>query len=519
MAELETDIWQFLKRGIDIVGVGILEPSEVWHPAVKSASAANLFYFSSNSDDGLNSTSRQTRPRSVMSLTHPLSPTSTHFDVNGRSSFDKKRPSIDLRALNPAGLLNQEGEGGRTKQLLGKIFRKKGAQELEPTKTALSRMISPTPSYVSYNGAPPPNPGHSMPNPVVHVKAPSTTTTPTAAEAQGHAIGPPTFGTAPLVIHRRSSGTNITAEGAVTGLTGPVSLGICLSNSSALSADHCTALPMLPSTRPIGYTWTVRKWAKKNTDGWAAHLGAAAAAGLDMVNGALTGEADNEVVFEWVKMRGASNAAGSTVMRRYSHAGTIASSCRAYSRSRASGTVGPEGDAVSLTETTPTDGLAPLKRSASPLSTASPLPSPKLDARPEPVRRVSASTSPVSRNDSSSETELTLDEGEDSDPEDSETPWACSIWVKRTGQRQLLGTLTPAPHHPKVVGILKIPMVLDSIALTNVRGREGKHAEMASRVREGVALTEENLKDVVCVTAMWLVAREEFGGLGRKRKL
>jgi hypothetical protein len=42
--------------------------------------------------------------------------------------------------------------------------------------------------------------------------------------------------------------------------------------------------------------------------------------------------------------------------------------------------------------------------------------------------------------------------------------------------------------------------------------------DAAQRVREEIALTEENIKDVVSVTAMWLVAREEFGGLGAKGK-
>lgn len=240
----------------------------------------------------------------------------------------------------------------------------------------------------------------------------------------------------------------------------------------------------------------------------------------------------------------------------------------------------------------------------------------------------------------------TLDEGEESDPEDSETPWACSVWVKKTGRRRLLGTLTPAPHHPKVIGVLKMATKLDPVPLAEVKPRMppstsshslsagagggggggiglgfgairqapalggaggpgsggssmtttptriGKSAsssflsresrettptpasprggselfsgfgtirgrkdtlaarerqaaaaaaaaavtaaetrereaavtdaasasDMAERIASEVCMTEENLKDVVCVTAMWLVAREEFGGLGRVKK-
>jgi hypothetical protein len=64
-------------------------------------------------------------------------------------------------------------------------------------------------------------------------------------------------------------------------------------------------------------------------------------------------------------------------------------------------------------------------------------------------------------------------------------------------------------------------MGLDPVSLTDVKAhpdQSTKQEELAHRVKSEVALTEENLKDVVCVTAMWLVAREEFGGLGKKRR-
>jgi len=519
----KADALQFLKRTLDIAGVGVLEPSEVWHPTSHMASTTNLFTSSSTSDDGHLPAGRSGRPHSIVSsLTSPLSPTSTRTDSQDRSSFDTKKPSLDLRRLNPAGMMGLEGDGGgKTKQFFGKIFKKKAPQELDAPQPALGRRISPTPSYNSMESTlPPPNPGMNGHHPVLHVKAPSTASASITTEHPhgSYAVGHPTFGTAPLIVHRRSSGTIVTSEGAVTGLTGPISLGLSLSNSSAISADRATALPMLPSTKPVGYTWTVRKWAKKNTDGWAAHLVAAAAAGLEMVNGAFTGEADDEVVFEWVKMRAPFGAAGSSLMRRYSAAGTIASN-RARSRSRGGSTLVPNGHTESPSPPRAPVSLAPPKRADSPLPPSSPLPSPKLGSRPEPVRRVSASTSPASKAESASETELIAEEGDDSDPEDSETPWACSIWVKKTGHRQLLGTLTPAPHHPKVIGVLKIPMGLDPVALTDVQGTGARQQEMASKVREEVSLAEENLKDVVCVTAMWLVAREEFGGLGKKRKV
>ena len=51
------------------------------------------------------------------------------------------------------------------------------------------------------------------------------------------------------------------------------------------------------------------------------------------------------------------------------------------------------------------------------------------------------------------------DDGYDSDPEDSERAWTCEVVYGPSGaqRRLLLGTLSPAPHHPKLVGLLAVP--------------------------------------------------------------
>lgn len=436
---------QFLKRNVDISGVGVIEPAEVWH---------NTAPF----DDP---PQRSSRPVSMYSLTVPISPTAT------REEARSNRNSLDL-TLRP-----DAHQGGATRKFLGKMFKKKTSQDFanaNPRK-------SPSPSFSSLSAH------EKLPS----VPAPSTrppsnaaaagTGAPTADHA---ALGPPTFGTSPLVVTRRSSG--VTSDTAL-GITSSVSY-------ASLAKDP-------PSSRPVGYTWTVKRWAKRNTEGWAAHLVAAAAAGLDMVNGALTGEGEDGVVFEWVKQRPAvPSGLGGPPSRRLS----IATTSRSRSR--------PPSTIDRHSPPTTTASLHPPKRDSVPGS-------PTLDARPEPVRRVSASASPISRHSPEPDASSVNHTDEESDPEDSETPWTCSIWVKKTGHRQLLGTLTPAPHHPKVIAQLKIPTRLDAVALAEVKG---SRSDLAKRVKAEVALTEENLKDVVCVTAMWLVAREEFGGLGRKRR-
>jgi len=519
---------QFLKRSLDVNGVGILEPSEVWLPASNTNSFTALP--GSALGDDAHSTARS-RPVSMIStLTAPLSPTATRVSDSGavssiRNSLDVsfKRTSMDLKNAR----LEVAQEGG-AKKFFGKIFKKKGQAELAPPsaepRRSISLAVKRSPSPPSENGegsnmtlkAPP---GHSI-----------------VTDSHNHSVGHPTFGTAPMVIRRRSSGTIVTPDGAVTGLTAPSVpapiTGFGTSPETSFLAEKTTTLPMLPSSRPVGYTWSVKKWAKKNSDGWAAHLVAAASAGLELVHGT-GGEGDDEVIFEWVKLRVPSNAVGNSIMRRYSTNGAIAVApgSRAKSRRPKSRTASIRDGALAQDP----DGCLSVTTPDTQASSLPPSPNPSLDARPRPVRRISASVSPAparrsasrppsiiendADHDASSIHTYDMTAEEDSDPEDSETPWTCSIWVKKTGQRQLLGTLTPAPHHPKVVAALKIPRTLEPVSLAQVKEGTGMvQKEMATRVRQEVCLTEENLKDVVCVTAMWLVAREEFNGLGRKKR-
>jgi hypothetical protein len=116
----------------------------------------------------------------------------------------------------------------------------------------------------------------------------------------------------------------------------------------------------------------------------------------------------------------------------------------------------------------------------------------------------------------------------DSDPEDSETPWTCSIRVpsgptsskgRKSVQRSFrdgltVATMHPTPHHPRVVAQLKLPLELPTMAT----GLTVSPGPTAGPIEE-IMLTEENVKDCVFVTALWLAAREEFGGIGRKKKV
>ena len=126
----------------------------------------------------------------------------------------------------------------------------------------------------------------------------------------------------------------------------------------------------------------------------------------------------------------------------------------------------------------------------------------------------------------------------ESDPEDSETPWTCTVVVQRVGQfpqhrqnggghdsavRLKVATLAPTPHHPKVVGLLKIPFPLPDIEVERLAIRrrhvtaQGISKTTSPKAGEFI-LTAEEIKDTVSSTALWLVVREAFGGVGRERK-
>jgi hypothetical protein len=168
----------------------------------------------------------------------------------------------------------------------------------------------------------------------------------------------------------------------------------------------------------------------------------------------------------------------------------------------------------------------------------------KKDKRLSGLSQRSAST----HTGTSDEQEHQEEDGDESDPEDSDTPWTCAVSVQRVapsarqssmsrpstatspsayqqqldqGVRLKVATLSPTPHHPKVVSMLKVPFPLPDIEVDKmaVRRRALTSSGIArpgtSTGHEGLILTAEEIKDVVSCTGLWLVVREGFGGVGR----
>lgn len=457
-AGTDAKVAKFAKRGLEVIGLAFLEPIEVRPsiPAHGSLAAPNSVRASL--DDPLRefgSTSGTFFSR------RPVSPArldTSHAAVNA-SGDHSHTPIINLTLAPPLPPPDMQSQRSTTK-LFTRMFKKKGAPSPLSIGVPLpDEIISPQPSPFPnsarrFDEAPVPQPD----TPHQHDAWPST----------------------PLA----SATTSQTAVlGVLSTLFPPVSN---------------------PKGRPTKYIWVVRKWLKGTDTGILNGMMGKLSVGTRDTSVANTPHI--EVRFEWSREQKKGSGRKS----------------RADKSSNTRESPSPTRRRV-LSKTTPR--LAP--------KTLSP------DAR-------DYRNSIISHNSSGSDTATSLassahqhaeDSGEDSDPEDSETPWTCAVTVQRLGQspqhhqngarelviRLKVATLSPTPHHPKVVGLLKMPFPLPDIEVERLMIRrrlvtaQGISKTTAPNTSEFV-LTAEEIKDTVSCTALWLVVREAFGGVGRERK-
>ncbi|TRM63144.1 hypothetical protein BD626DRAFT_495649 [Schizophyllum amplum] len=91
---------------------------------------------------------------------------------------------------------------------------------------------------------------------------------------------------------------------------------------------------------------------------------------------------------------------------------------------------------------------------------------------------------------------------------------------KKDGKERLkvrLATLSPTPHHPKVVAMLKVTWPLKAIDLLELAEVDVNDTPRP-RTPAHLVITPEELKDIISCTGMWVVIREGFGGVGRERR-
>lgn len=428
---------QFQKHATEIVGVGYLEPTEVWWYEPTSLFAAHPISALSTRSDML-----------------PTSPSPEDATSPSRRSASTYRGSLDLKKFTSPGFLQPTSSNtspsvdreafSRTKKVLSGLFGRK-----KTVDTASAAADSPV--------------------------------APTVVASNDVAYAAPTFGCAPAV---------------------------------------SSPLPQMPAPgqgpRPK-YAFAIHKWSAEKGggpgvgNGWAKRYRKSAADGGDLPT-------PGEVTFEWVRGK------------------------RPKSSRRSSADVNHQLQGASMAMSRSSSGNGPSSLSTSPIQTL---------ALPTDFRSSSASSSPRVSHDGHSDRAASPgpngsrrpvstassrqgdDDGDDdghmSDPEDSETPWHCVVRVpahqRRPGKTgrpskyaqsgQVVASLYPAPHHPRIVAQLKVPFDLEPIATGLASSAVPTTGEVPSASSDEILLSVENIKDVVSTTAMWLVVREEFSGLGR----
>lgn len=487
-AGTDAKVAKFAKRGLEILGLAVLEPIEVWGAvpllgALPPSGSARTSVDDSKRELGLlpvprphSSSSRAVTPEVFAAALSP----SSHTDIPRKPSF-----TLTPAILEDTIISNAQPQRGGAKKLFTKMFKKKDT----PSRTLpLVVPIAPTdlqglPSItrLSSRGS------HDIP----------------PSSPQG--VDAPRF-------NDNLPPTSLSGISSTVTLCPPV-LGIQASLYPSIS-------PL--KGRPTKYVWVVRKWLK-GTDtgllnGMMGRLGANGRGDLSEASAPQV-----EVRFEW--SRGLKKKKGRGRKSRTDR--------RSPAQGPESGSVSRRGSAVVTSE---------------PLLARSVHKSPSRLCNPPSglhASSISHSQSRSSHHSTSSDGSISTgssacsvdNSGDDSEAEDSETPWTCTLMVQRTGHsppmhssaeqqdhtvRLKVATLAPTPHHPKVVGLLKVPFPLPDIEVERLAvHRRVVTAQGVIRTASDsgeLTLTAEEIKDSISSTALWLVVREAFGGVGRERR-
>ncbi|KAJ6554468.1 hypothetical protein B0H19DRAFT_1153656 [Mycena capillaripes] len=499
-AGTDAKIARFTKRGIELLDLAVLEPVEVYAGGGAPTGAGDAHIptssgFSHRTVGGRPSMSGLTVPGTGGGSSRPGTPDPTSSQASLASSSahsNHSRPMSHHEPPSPvAGPGTPQPQGKRN--LFGKLFKKKDAPGAGADDSAHS--LTPTPTQ-----------GHARTRSAVSARSVSPMPMPMAVPR-----------TSISSAHRSSIDLGGEDGGApvvapVAGVRAPI-LGLQAAVSSPVHP---------PKGRPGLYVWVVKKWLKGEGGGLLA-----VAKGMvkgQSGDGDLTGEV--EVRFEWKRGRAKrkhrerdENGGGTgSVGRRQASSGNLTPSKRL--------------------------SMSVISRQSS-FSTTAASEEGHLDAA------AAARRGSIAHED---------DSGDESDPEDSETPWTCTVKVRRIAaphaaharahshhgfggggreperrdveqeerdsarwKREVLrikvGTLSPTPHHPKVVAMLKVPFPLPDVEVERmvVRKREAGTGSLNTGMKagHGLVITAEEIKDVVCSTGLWLVVREGFGGIGK----
>lgn len=477
-AGTDAKVAKFAKRGLEIIGLAVLEPVEVWGATSLLGVLPPSGSARTSVDDSHRELGLFPRVRTLSSTSRSVTP---DFSSN-TSHTDPRKPTVMVTSAIQEEISNAQTQRGSPKKLFNKMFKKKETS---------SRHFP----VVVHTAAPE---VHGLPS------IPSSRQSQDTPPSNFHAVDAPR-------LDDNLPPTPLPGISSTVTLCPPV-LGIQPSLFPPISP---------PNGRPAQYVWVVRKWLKGTDSGLLnGMMGRLSANGRGDLAAASIPQV--EVRFEWSRGRKKEKERG-----------------RKSRLDRRSPIQGPESGSVS--------------RRGSAVVTSDPLPSRSVHISPSRSRDrqsglcavpVSHRDSRFSQHSTSSETSTSVgssahrdDSGNDSEPEDSETPWTCTLTLQRTSYlpqmhhseeqreqvvRVKVATLLPTPHHPKVVGLLKIPFPLPDIEverLTVHRRVVTAHGVSRTSPNPGeLTLTAEEIKDSVSSTALWLVVREAFGGVGRERR-
>jgi len=549
-AGTDARVAKFLKRGLEVIGLAVLDPVEVWNHGKLAAPP-----FSSTPEQPAPGSPRNSLDNHHLSALIPQTPESSSISLGSTGD-----PTPRARDLTPSAVTTPtQNTPTGAKKFFGKLFKRKD---------------SPIPGVIEPSVSPVSSPLRST----LNLPTPSSPVKRNSLLLPDQPLSP--FSSKDVILQ-------------------PAVLGI----QPTLDA---TSYP--PHGRPTAYVWTVTKWLKGSPDGILDNV-----KGIfqpdrsfrDEPTGGL--ERQVEVRFEWTR----TERGGKKKARRAATDGTdlTVGLSVAGGPSRRNSAALTNSNNPSVNSLHDRDKKA--KRSSVIEGVQSGLGkrrSVESFGSRSPKRPGSITTNTTASETAEGDDEVPRsreDDGEESDPEDSEVPWTCTLHVVRkpTGgplsptpntplasrfsqrsgqqqnqnlsgssttvqqQQQALGvqsqttpslpqqiklkvaTVSPTPHHPKVVSLLKIPFPLPDIDVSsvNVRKRIVTPVGIARPVdthssgvgngtgnlnmqsfslngnggkpREtGLLLTAEEIKDVVASTALWLVVREGMGGVGKDRR-
>lgn len=485
-AGTDARVAKFSKKGLEILDLGFFELFEIWD---SSLSVNTILESSHPKKDSVIKSPH--RPKHEKSPVPSVGGVSASASNTSSSSLPERDASRTVNFAEPLPKEEKEVPKKGARKVFGRLFRKK-----DPISSSTPLLLE-----------------------VPNTPAALTTSFERVSIEQGAVplSPPPTGGLVEPQLHHKSST-----------LLPPI---LDLQATLIRSSEH--------SRRPASYVWIVRRWLKKNRgEGLKAMLSAAGDKmsslnfpGLNMAQDDQLMEI--EIRFDWERNDKRKTKRGRQPSTRVK---------RGSVNNEEGGNI---GRMPSMTELKPRAGSR---------------------TRSSPDRE---SVSVVSRDHA-----VESDREEESDPEDSENPWTCTMTLRRlqpltrpsskflnpsptsshirpatssgrlenprlerplsmtsnlsaeprdenTPVRVKIASLHPAPHHPKIVAQLKVPYPLPDIDVHQgiVYRRKGKRSEKeAVRKEQAYMLSAEEIKDIICTTAFWMIVREGFGGVGKEKR-